>query len=136
MAQHAAVIESPQPIIFGGGKTASSLLNLHFGIDADIGGSLAPPRTALAWMVREVAQMIVDVLKCSPRVEGDGERAINDGFGRRNNAVAIAAVEGIMAGLKPSRSGHTLKQRCLDVCACTTGCYMRPRREIPCFLMG
>ena len=42
-------------------------------------------------MVREIYGVMLDGLKCHPRVEGGEEGAIIDGFGGRNGA-AIAAI--------------------------------------------
>jgi len=52
-------------------------------------------------MVREIYGVMLDGLKCHPRVEGGEEGAIIDGFGGSNSvATATAAIEGIMTGLK------------------------------------
>ena len=48
-------------------------------------------------MVREVVAMMSDGLKFPPRLEGDGEGAIIDGFGGRNGA-AIAAILILISG--------------------------------------
>jgi hypothetical protein len=48
-------------------------------------------------MVREVVAMMSDGLKFPPRLEGDGEGAIIDGFGGRNGA-AIAAILVMIGG--------------------------------------
>ena len=68
-----------------------ALLKHQIDVDAEIDGFAAPPRGALAWMVREVVAMMSDGLKFPPRLEGDGKGAIIDGFGGRNDA-AIAAI--------------------------------------------
>ena len=74
-----------------------ALLKHQIDVDAEIDGFAAPPRGALAWMVREVVAMMSDGLKFPPRLEGDGEGATIDGFGGRNGA-AIAAILVMIGG--------------------------------------
>ena len=77
------------------------MLKHQIDVDAEIDGFAAPPRGALAWMVREVVAMMSDGLKFPPRLEGDGKGAIIDGFGGRNDA-AIAAILVILSEVSRS----------------------------------
>jgi len=67
--------------------------------------------------------MMVYGLKCPLWVEGDKKGAMIYGFGGRNDG-AIVAIEGIMASLKLPLLGHTPKQRCRNIGAFATACYM------------